>query len=73
MDQIKNTHFDLSDSVLDELKDNEHKKVIGKSKDETNSLPISECVALNPNCYYFNHLTKYEVIQNTESICSTLH
>ena len=35
------THFDLSDSLLDGLKDDENKQVIGKFKDETNKLPIT--------------------------------
>ena len=60
------THFDLSDPLRDDLKDDQHKNVIGKIKDETNSLPISEIVALNPKCYSFNHLKKDDALKNTK-------
>ena len=43
-------HFDLSDSIRPDLKDNTNKKVIGKIKDEMNSLSIKEFIALNPKC-----------------------
>ena len=52
-DWIKNNkhHFDLSDSLRPDLKDNTNKKVIGKYKDEMNSLLIAEFIALNPKVY----------------------
>ena len=66
MDQRIKTHFDLSDSVREDLKDNKNKKVIGRFKDETNSLPITEFVALNPQCYSYNHPKKEPTIKNTK-------
>ena len=48
------------------MKDNEDKTVIGKFKDETNSLPITEFVALNPKCYSFKHLKKDDTLKNTK-------
>ena len=48
-------HFDLSESSKEWLKDSTNKKVIGKFKDETNSYPIEEFVALNPKAYSFTH------------------
>ena len=42
------------------------KKVIGKFKDETNSVPTPEFVALNPKCYSFNHLKKDATNKNTK-------
>ena len=33
------SHVDVSDSVREELKDDENTDVVGKFKDETNSLP----------------------------------
>lgn len=50
-------HFDLSDSIRTELKDNTNKKVIGKFKDELNSLIMTEITALNPKVYSINHQT----------------
>jgi hypothetical protein len=48
-------HFDLSDSLRPELKDNQNKKVIGKFKDEMNSLLITQFVAENPKVYSIEH------------------
>ena len=42
------------------------KKVIGKFKDETNSLTKTDFVALNPKCYSFKHLKKDDTINNTK-------
>ena len=42
------------------------KKVIGKFKDETNSFPITDFVALNPKCYSFKHLKKDDTINHTK-------
>ena len=58
------THFDLSDTVREDLKDDENNKVIGKFIDETNSFPKTESVALNPKCYSFKHLKKDDTINN---------
>ena len=68
MDRRNNTHIDLSDSVREDLKDDENTKVIGKFKDETNSLPITEFVALNPKCYSFKHLKKDVAINNRKNL-----
>ena len=59
---IKNNpeHFDLSDSIRSDLKDDTNKKKPGKFKDELNSLVMTEALALNPKIYSFNHQTKIE-------------
>jgi len=49
------TYFDLSESVQPHLKDNANKKVLGKFKDEMNSVPICEFLALNPKVYTINY------------------
>ena len=69
------THFDLSDSVREKLKEHENYNVFGKFKVETNKLPITEFVALNPKCYSFKHLKKDNTVNNTKTskgvkICS---
>ena len=46
-------HFDLSDSLNKDLKDNANKKVLGKMKDELQSVPMKEFIALNPKVYSF--------------------
>ena len=46
-------HFDLSDSLNKNLKDNTNKKVLGKMKDELQSVPLKEFIALNPKVYSF--------------------
>ena len=66
MDRRNNTHIDLSDSVREDLKDDVNTKVVGKFKDETNSLPITEIVALNPKCYSFNNVQKDDTLKNTK-------
>jgi hypothetical protein len=48
-------HFDLSDSVRPDMKDNTNKKVIGKFKDEMNSLLNKEMTSLNPKVYSIIH------------------
>ena len=50
-------HFDLSDSIRPDMKDNTNKKVIGKMKDEFNSLLIKDFIGLNPKVYSINHQT----------------
>ena len=40
-----------------DLKDDGNKKVLGKFKDEMNSLIIKEFTALNPKVYSINHQT----------------
>ena len=64
---IKNNkeHFDLSDSSVPELKDNTNKKVLGKFKDEINSLKMKEFIALNPKVYSVLHqsLDEYNQIK----------
>jgi hypothetical protein len=74
-DWIKNNkqHFDLSDSYRPDLKDNLNKKVIGKFKDEMNSLIIKESTALNPKVYSIihEHFDKNEnkvIEQNTKKL-----
>ena len=49
------------------MKDNENKTVFRKFKDETNSLPKTEFVALNPNSYSFKHLKNDDTIINTKN------
>ena len=46
-------HFDLSDSLNKNIKDNTNKKVLGMFKDELGSLPMKEFTALNPKVYSF--------------------
>ena len=48
-------HFDLSESIRPDMKDTTNKKVLGKFKDEMNSLIIKEFTALNPKCYSIKH------------------
>ena len=46
-------HFDTSDCPKDHpLHSSANKKVLGKSKDETNGTPIVECVCLPPEKIY---------------------
>ena len=54
---IKNNkqHFDLSDSIRPDMKDNTNKKVLGKFKDEMNTLLTKEFLALNPKVYSIIH------------------
>jgi hypothetical protein len=61
-DWIKNNknYFDLSESLRPDLKDNTNKKVLGKFKDENNSLLITEFLALNPKVYSFKYQDKLD-------------
>jgi len=54
-------YFDLSDSLMPDLKDDTNKKVIGKFKDEMNSLIITDFIALNPKVYSINYIKKNEI------------
>jgi hypothetical protein len=65
---IKNNkqHFDLSDAVRDDMKDNTNKKVLGKFKDELNSCIMTEFLALNPKVYSYNYLDENETIKNSK-------
>ena len=45
----------MSDSLRPDLKDDGNKKVLGKFKDEMNSLLIKEFTALNPKVYSIIH------------------
>ena len=70
---IKNNekHFDLSDSLRHDMKNNDNKKVVGKFKDELNSLVMKDFIALNPKVYSFNHQTmkdKHEKIMKDKLI-----
>ena len=46
-------HFDLSDSVNINIKDQTNKKALGMFKDELNGVPMTEFTALNPKAYCF--------------------
>ena len=61
-DWIKNNknYFDLSESLRPDLKDNTNKKVLGKFKDENNSLLITDFLALNPKVYSFKYQDKLD-------------
>ena len=52
--------------MRDALRDDEHQTEIGKFKDETNNLPITELAALNPKLYSSNHLTKNDTTKDTK-------
>ena len=43
--------FDLSDMKLEQFKDSENKKVVGKFKDETQNTPIPEFIRLRSKMY----------------------
>ena len=52
------SHFDLSDSVREALKDDENKQVIGKIKDETNTLPKTETCSSEPDMLFFQNIAR---------------
>jgi hypothetical protein len=56
-------YFDFSDSLRPDLQDDTNKKVLGKFKDEINSLPIQEVTALNPKVYSIVHQNLKKDIQ----------
>ena len=54
----------MSDCVRPDLKDATNKKVLGKFKDELNSLVMTEFLTLNPKVYsikYYNNLENTEI------------
>ena len=59
------SHFDLSDSLRPDMKDNTNKKVLGKMKDKMHGLLITEFIALNPKVYSLKYQTldKFNKIQ----------
>ena len=64
-------HFDLSDSLRPDMKNNDNIKVPGKMKDELHSLVMKDWLALNPKVYSFNHQTLKEnriVYQNKKTL-----
>ena len=54
------------------MKDKMNEKVLGRFRDETESLPIFDFIALSPKCYRFNHLTVDDVKQEEEDIESCI-
>ena len=52
------SHFDLSDSDREDLTDDEHKQVIGKIKDETNTLPKTETCSSGPDMLFFQNIAR---------------
>ena len=56
-DWIKNIkkYFDLSESHMEDLRSNDNKKVLGKFKDECNSLSMTEFLALTNKVYSFRY------------------
>ena len=54
---VKNNkeQFDLSSSLRPDLKDTKNDKVVGKFKDELNSLVMKDWLGLNPKVYSHNH------------------
>jgi len=46
-------HFDLSEVKIKQFNDETNAKALGKMKDETNMIPISEWIALGPKSYSF--------------------
>ena len=53
-------HVGLSDSIRPELNGNTNNKVLGKLKDDLNTLLMTEFLALNPKVYTINHQTLNE-------------
>ncbi len=50
-------HFDLSDSLNTDIKNDGNQKVLGMFKDELRSLPLKEWTALNPKVYSFTNVS----------------
>ena len=73
-ERIKNNkkHFDLSESLRPDLRDDENKKALGKFKDEFNSRLLKEWLALNPKVYSINHQTlneQKEITEKNKKVC----
>jgi hypothetical protein len=66
--KINSKHFDLSDSTRTDLKDNTNKKVLGKFKDELNTLVMTEFIALNPKVYSIKHQQVDKTIKNKKTL-----
>ena len=65
-------HFDMSDMVRADLKDNTNKKVVCKQKDEFNGHIPKACTALNPKVYCFKHQAyndKKEIVEKEQKTC----
>ena len=60
MDQNNKQHFDLSDRLRPDMKNNDNKKVVDKFKDELNSLVMKDFIALSPKVYSFNYQSMKE-------------
>ena len=50
---ILEDQFNLSDMKLEQFKDLENRKVVGKFKDETQGVPICEFIVLRIKMYFF--------------------
>jgi hypothetical protein len=62
--------FDLSDMERANMKDNENKKVVGKMKDETHGLQITEFTSLKSARFIaFKYQTKDELKLETKKCC----
>ena len=63
-------HFDLSESLRPDMKDNTNKKVLRNMKDENNSLIIKEWLALNPKVYsyIYQYLLDSDEVKNKNTL-----
>ena len=57
LERERREHFDSSDSIRPDLKGDTNKKKLGVFQDETNSLLITEFIALNPKVYSLKYQT----------------
>ena len=49
----RENHYDLSEVIIEEFKDEKNAKRLGMMKDESNMCPIVEFCAMGPKCYSF--------------------